>query len=163
MNCLIVLIPQFFLSMTLTAVELPKLVPPVAAEHSLLQRRVVLLDTIGESKNVNYNFSLQIYPSFGHQIWHNFGATHNPEEFETTSGDGYAHLILVKNVKQAVQAYTDQFSQQDIYIYIFQTPTLQTNITMHIWMGPIAQVASVHFHILVYVLARSLGRPTLSH
>ena len=96
MSYLTALIPQLFLSMTLTAVELPKLAPPVAAEHFLLQRRVVLLDTIGESKNVNYNFSLQIYHSFGHEIGHNFGATHNPEEFETTTGDGYAHLILVK-------------------------------------------------------------------
>jgi len=34
------------------------------------------------------------YYSFGHEIGHNFGATHNPEEFTTTSGDGYAHLIL---------------------------------------------------------------------
>ena len=84
--------------MTLTAAELPKLAPPVAAEHSPLQRRVVLLDTIGESKNINYNFYLQIYDSFGHEIGHNFGATHNPEEFETTTGDGYTHLILVRTL-----------------------------------------------------------------
>ena len=95
--------------MTLTAVELPKLAPPVAAKHFLLQRRVVLLDTIGQS-----NFSFQIDHSFGHEIGHNCGATHNPEEFETTSGDGYAHLILVKTFKQAVQAYKDQFSQQEL-------------------------------------------------
>merc|ERR1711970_217404 len=34
------------------------------------------------------------YYSFGHEIGHNFGATHNPEEYTSTSGDGYAHLIL---------------------------------------------------------------------
>ena len=107
------LIPQLFLSGTLTAAGLPKLVPPVAAEHSPLQRRVVLLDTIGENKHVNYNFTLQIYHSFGHEIGHNFGATHNPEEFNSTSGDGYAHLILVRTVKQAIQTYKDQFSQQE--------------------------------------------------
>jgi len=33
------------------------------------------------------------YYSFGHEIGHNFGAQHNPEEYTSTSGDGYGHLI----------------------------------------------------------------------
>jgi len=33
------------------------------------------------------------YYSFGHEIGHNFGADHNPEEYSSPSGDGYAHLI----------------------------------------------------------------------
>ena len=33
--------------------------------------------------------------SFGHEIGHNFGAGHNPEEYSSPSGDGYGHLILV--------------------------------------------------------------------
>merc|ERR1712112_555471 len=33
------------------------------------------------------------YYSFGHEIGHNFGSNHNPEQYSSTSGDGYGHLI----------------------------------------------------------------------
>lgn len=33
------------------------------------------------------------YYSFGHEIGHNFGAQHNPEQYSSTDGDGYGHLI----------------------------------------------------------------------
>lgn len=33
------------------------------------------------------------YYSFGHEIGHNFGALHNPEQYSSTDGDGYGHLI----------------------------------------------------------------------
>ena len=40
-------------------------------------------------------YAYQPILSFGHEIGHNFGATHNPEQFSSTSGEGYGHLILV--------------------------------------------------------------------
>ena len=55
----------------------------------------MLLDTTGW-KDYYYPFIRIMYLlSFGHEIGHNFGADHNPEEYSSPSGDGYGHLILV--------------------------------------------------------------------
>ena len=44
-----------------------------------------------------------IYFSFGHEIGHNFGSNHNPEQYSSTSGDGYGHLIKVRNCQKKIQ------------------------------------------------------------
>ena len=46
-------------------------------------------------KTPNNCFFMTFVFSFGHEIGHNFGATHNREQFSSPSGDGYGHLILV--------------------------------------------------------------------
>ena len=40
-------------------------------------------------------FFVTIFFSFGHEIGHNFGASHNREQFSSPLGDGYGHLIMV--------------------------------------------------------------------
>merc|ERR1711962_620456 len=40
------------------------------------------------------------YYSFGHEIGHNFGAHHNPEQSSAPSGDKYGHLILPTGAQQ---------------------------------------------------------------
>ena len=81
-------------------------------------------------------FSIWSYiSSFGHEIGHNFGADHNPEEYTSPSGYNYGHLILVR---------ISQFKHLKTERYLFsQLGTLRTLVTGQFWATTLLDTGTV--------------------